>query len=62
MFDNFRIQKIKNIQIQNWKLEFSGYCFDFEYRPGQVDSVADALNRNFEAKKNYGKVNSIHTG
>ena len=37
----------------------SGYRFDVEYRPGQLNLAADALTRNFNAKKNYGYVNSI---
>ena len=36
MLDNFRKLKIKNLKIQNWKLELSGYRFDIEYRPGVV--------------------------
>ena len=59
MLDNFRKSKIKNLKIQNWKLELSGYRFDIEYRPGQLILGAYALTRNFNAKKNYGHVNSI---
>ena len=36
MLDNFRKSKIKNIKIQNWIIELSGYRFDVEYRPGQL--------------------------
>ena len=49
----------KNLKIQNWKLELSGYHFDVEYRPGKLNLAADALTRNFNAKKNYGHVNSL---
>ena len=59
MLDNFRKSKIKNLKIQNWKLELSGYRFDIEYRPGRLNVAADALTRNFNAKKNYGYVNSL---
>ena len=37
----------------------SGYRFDVEYRPGQLNLAADALSRSFNAKMNYGHVNSI---
>ena len=57
--DKFRKSKIKNLMIQNWKLELSGYRFDVQYRPGQLNLADDALTRNFNAKKNYGHVNSI---
>ena len=57
MLDNFRKSKIKNLKIQNWKLELSGYRFDIEYRPGRLNVAADALTRNFNAKKNHGYVN-----
>ena len=61
MLDNFRKSKIKNLKIQNWKLELSGYRFDIEYRPGRLNVAADALTRNFSAKKNHGYVNSLIT-
>ena len=59
MLDNFRKSKIKNLKIQNWKLELSGYRFDIEYRPVRLNVAADALTRNFNAKKNPGYVNSL---
>ena len=58
MLDNFRKSK-KNLKIQNWKLGFSGYRFDIEYRPGQLNLAADALTRDFNAKKNVSYVNSL---
>ena len=57
MLHNFRKLTIKNLNIQNLKLELSGYRFDFEYRPRQLNLAADALTRNFNARKNYGYVN-----
>ena len=59
MLDNFQKSKIKNIKIQNWKLELSGYRFDVEYRTGQLSSVANALTKNFKTEKNCGQINSI---
>ena len=59
MLYTFRKPEIKNLKIQNWKLKLSGYRFDVEYRPGQLNLAADALTRNFNAKKNYGYVNSL---
>ena len=50
---------MKNIKIQNWKLELSEYRFDVEYRPGKLDSAADALSRNPKAKKTYVQASSI---
>ena len=61
MLDNFRKSKIKNLKIQNWKCELSGYRFDIEYRPGRLNVAADALTRNFSAKKNHGYVSSLIT-
>ena len=37
----------------------SGYRFDIEYRTGQLNLATDAVTRNFNAKKNYGYVNSL---
>ena len=59
--DNFRKSKIKNLKIRNRKLELSGYRFDIEYKPDRFNVAADALTRNFNAKKNHGYVNSLIT-
>jgi len=48
MLDNFRKSKIKNLKIQNRKLEMSGYRFDVEYKHGQLNSTVVALSRNFK--------------
>ena len=45
MLENFWKSKIKNIEIQNWKLELSDYHVDVEYRHGQLNSAADALTK-----------------
>ena len=58
MFDNFKKSKIKNVKIQNWRLELSEYRFDVEYRPGRLNSAADALTRNTKAKI-CGQISSI---
>ena len=42
IFDNFRRSKIKNVQVQNWRLELSSYRFDILYRPGPLNYAADA--------------------
>ena len=58
MFDNFKKSKIKIVKIQNWRLELSEYRFDVEYRPGRLNSAADALTRNTKAKI-CGQISSI---
>ena len=59
MLDNFKKSKIKNVKIQNWRLELSEYRFDVEYRPGRLNSAADALTRNPKNKKICCQVSSI---
>ena len=59
MFNNFKKSKIKNVKIQNWRLELSEYRFDVEYRPGRLNSAADALTRNPKTKKICGQVSTI---
>ena len=51
MFNNFKKSKIKNVKIQNWRLELLEYRFDVEYRPRRLNSAADALTRNPKTKK-----------
>ena len=50
MLNNFKKSKIKNVKIQNWRLELSEYRFDVEYRLGKLNSAADALTRNHKTK------------
>ena len=52
--NNFKKSKIKNVKIQNWRLELSEYRFDVEYRPGRSNSAAHGLTRNSKADKIYG--------
>ena len=59
MLNSCKKSIIKNIKIQNWKLVLSGYRFDVEYRPGKLNSAADAQTRNPKAKKIYGQFDSI---
>ena len=59
MLNNFKKSKIKNVKIQNWRLELSEYRFDVEYRPRKFNSAPNALTRNPKAKKMYGQVSSI---
>ena len=59
MFDNFRRSKIKNIKVQNWRLELSSYRFDIVYRPGPLNYTADALTRNSKTNKKCGLINSM---
>ena len=37
MFDNFRRSKIKNIKVQDWRLELSSYRHDIGNRPGPLN-------------------------
>ena len=46
MLNNFKKSKIKNVKIQNWRLELSEYRFDVEYKPGKLNSGAYALTTN----------------
>ena len=57
--NHFRRSKIKNIKIQNWRLELSSYRFDIKYRPGPLNFAADALTRNFKTKVKSAQVSSI---
>ena len=59
MFDNLRKSKIKNMKIQNWRLELSSYRFDVKYRPGPLNFAADAITRNFKTKVKSAQVSSI---
>ena len=59
MFNNFKKSKIKNVKIQILRLELSEYRLDVEFRPGRLNSAADALTRNPKTKKIYGQVSSI---
>ena len=45
MFNNKRLNKIKNDQIMRWRMELSCYRFDIEYRPGNLNVSADTLTR-----------------
>jgi len=49
--NNYKISKIKNVRIQNWKLELLEYRVDVEYRPEKFNSAADTLTGNPGAKK-----------
>ena len=60
MVDNFRRSKIKNIKVQNWRLELSSYRFDIVYRPGPLNYAADALTSNSKTKRNGGMINSSY--
>ena len=59
MFNDSKESKIKNVKIQNWRLELPEYSFDVEYRPGGLKSAADALTINLKTKKICGQVSSI---
>ena len=59
MFNNFKKSKIKNVKIQNWRLELSEYRFNVEAGPGRLNSAADAPTRNPKAKKICGQFCSI---
>lgn len=45
MFDQKHNSKLKNYNIQRWRLELSNYEFDIIYRPGKNNIVDDALSR-----------------
>ena len=59
MFDNYRRSKIKNIKVQNWRLEVSNYRFDVVYRPGPLDYIVNALTRDTKIKEKYEQIGSI---
>ena len=45
MFDSTHSSKIKNEKILRWRLDLSCYRFDIVYRPGKLNSAADAFSR-----------------
>ncbi|GAA48283.1 pro-Pol polyprotein, partial [Clonorchis sinensis] len=46
MYGNQQKSKIMNDKIERWKIELAGYNYDFVYRPGTDNRVADTLSRN----------------
>ena len=59
MLENFQRSQIKNIEIHNWRLVLSSHRFEVKYKPGLLNSAADALTRNFNIKVNLAQVSSV---
>ena len=47
MLDSRKRTKIKNNQIQCWRLELASYSYTFVYRPGKDNVAADSLTRTY---------------
>ena len=47
MLDNCKRTKIKNNQIQCWRLELASYSYTIKYGPGKDNACADSLTRAF---------------
>ena len=49
MFTQNHKGKIKNEKILRWRLELMPFVYDIQYRPGPMNTAADALSRQFSA-------------
>ena len=45
LFGSHRVSKIKHEKMTRWRLELSEFNFNIEYRPGRLNTAADALSR-----------------
>lgn len=46
MFDTTKVQsRVKNAKLARWRIELSEFTYNIQYRPGPLNTVADALSR-----------------
>lgn len=60
MFDQHHSNKIKNDKIYRWRLELSCYSYDIIYRPGKLNTAADALSRANCSASDLNSLSNIH--
>lgn len=61
MLDNTKRSKIKNDKIQSWRLELACFSYQIKYRPGSLNTAADALSRNVCAVSSYFSLEKLHS-
>ena len=49
MFDNRRCSKIKNSNIQSWRIELAEFSYTIQYREGKTNTVPDSFTRAYFA-------------
>ena len=62
MLDKHKRTKIKNNQVQRWRLEFASYSYTIQYRPGRENIGPDTLTRATWASmtNSLSKLSDIH--
>ena len=61
MFDATKHSKIKNDEIQRWRMELLAFNYDIKYRPGCNNYVADAFSRVACAVSSNNFIESLHS-
>ena len=63
MFSHVKYTKIKNVKIQEWRLELSTLAYTIKYRPGKKNVVPDTLSRAFTCSLiNSSTLVDLHNG
>ena len=60
MVDNRKRTKIKNSEIQCWRVELAEFSYTVSYRPGPDNVVPDALTRSYCATVSHTNLTDIH--
>ena len=60
MFDGESARKMKNDNIQRWRIELASYNFDIVYRPGKENVPADSLTRIYCSTISYDELKQLH--